>query len=287
MIVVRASGPLATIQDGGRSLLGHLGVGAAGAADPNAFALANRLVGNADGTAAIEVTLGGLTFECIDACVVAMTGAPCPATVSAGPSLGFAAPLAFPAGALVRLAAPPRGLRTYVAVRGGIDVPPVLGSRSFDTLGRLGPPPLQPGDALTIGPDPASPLDTDLAPTREREPIVRLWPGPRLDWFADALGALTSAAWTVRSDSDRVGVRLSGTPLRRARTDELPSEGIVTGAVQVPHDGQPIVMLADHPVTGGYPVVAVADPDDITVLAQARPGTQLRFVTHRGRSSRL
>lgn len=283
MIVVRASGPLSTVQDGGRVQLGQLGVGCAGAADPAAFALANRLVGNAVGVAAIEVTLGGLSFECVGACVVAMTGAPCNATVSGGPTLGFAAPVALPAGATVRLATPSRGVRTYVAIRGGVDVPQVLGSRSYDTLGRIGPPPLQPGDVLAIGPDPGSPLDTDLAPIRDRDAVVRLWPGPRLDWFADALAGLAVVAWTVRTDSDRVGVRLDGPPLRRTRTDELPSEGIVTGAVQVPHDGRPIVMLADHPVTGGYPVVAVADPDDIPVLAQARPGTELRFVTHRAR----
>jgi biotin-dependent carboxylase-like uncharacterized protein len=171
-----------------------------------------------------------------------------------------------------------------VAVRGGIDVPRVLGSRSSDTLGRIGPPRLRPGDVLPVGPDPRTPVPTAVAPVPmiETTPRVRVWPGPRADWFVDALAALVATPWTVRHDSDRVGVRLDGPPLARAHDRELPSEGLVTGAVQVPHDGRPIVMLADHPVTGGYPVVAVVDPADVPLVAQARPGVTVRFVAHRG-----
>lgn len=282
-IVVVAPGPLATIQDGGRVGYRAIGVGEAGAADGAALALANRLVGNEPGAAGIEVTMGGLVIELRALTVIAVTGALTDATVTGGPPLGHDAPAAIPAGARVALGTPRVGLRTYVAVRGGIDVAPVLGSRSHDTLGRLGPAPLGAGDVLVVGPDPRTPIATEVAPVAAVDPTapVRIWPGPRADWFTDSLGALSARAWLVRADSDRVGVRLDGAPLRRARDEELPSEGLVTGAIQVPHDGRPIVMLADHPVTGGYPVVAVVDPADLAIVAQARPGTPLRFTTHR------
>jgi biotin-dependent carboxylase-like uncharacterized protein len=215
--------------------------------------------------------------------MIALTGARTDATVTGGPPLAHHAPTTLPAGARIALATPRTGLRTYLAIRGGIAVPAVLGSRSYDTLGRIGPPPLRAGDVLAVGADPGTPVDTEIAPVRAAAPGVpiRLWPGPRADWFTDALGALAATAWVVGADTDRVGARLDGPPLRRARREELPSEGLVTGALQVPHDGRPIVMLADHPVTGGYPVVAVVDPADLPLVAQARPGTRLRFTPHR------
>jgi biotin-dependent carboxylase-like uncharacterized protein len=282
-VVVLNPGPLATVQDGGRLGCRALGVGVAGAVDAPALALANRLVGNRAGAAAIEITMGGLDVELDTAALIAVTGAIADVTVTGGPAVGHDAPATLPAGARITFGTPPAGLRTYLAIRGGITVPPVLGSRSYDTLGRIGPPPLRAGDVLPIGPDPGTPIDTEVAPIRAVDPRtpIRLWPGPRAEWFADPLDALAANAWLVRADSDRVGVRLEGAPLRRTRDDELPSEGLVTGAVQVPHDGRPIVMLADHPVTGGYPVVAIVEPADLPVVAQARPGTPLRFTTHR------
>ncbi len=278
MIEVIEAGPLATVQDQGRQAWRHLGVGGGGAMDAEALALANRLVGNPSGSAGIEVTLGGLVLLCRDATVLALTGAPCAVAVDGGPAVAMDAPAAVPPGARVALGAPTAGLRTYVAVRGGIDVAPVLGSRSFDTLGRIGPAPLATGDVLPVGPDPATPIEVDVAPGRPAAGPVRLWPGPREDRCIDALDALVSTTWQVRPESDRIGVRLGGPPLRRARDGELPSEGLVTGAVQIPHDGRPIVMMADHPVTGGYPVVAVVDRGDLRILAQARPGDRIRFV---------
>jgi biotin-dependent carboxylase-like uncharacterized protein len=282
-VVVVSPGPLATIQDRGRRGYAALGVGTSGAVDAPALALANRLVGNPLDAAGIEVTMGGLVLELDAPAMVALTGARVEVTVTGGPPLGHDAPSTLPAGVRIALGRPPTGLRTYVAVRGGLAVAPVLGSRSYDTLGRIGPPPLRAGDRLPVGADPGTPIDTEVAPVRTLDAAapIRLWPGPRADWFADSLDVLTAAAWTVRSDSDRVGARLEGPALRRTRADELPSEGLVTGAIQVPHDGRPIVMLADHPVTGGYPVVAVVDPGDLSRVAQARPGAVLRFTTHR------
>jgi allophanate hydrolase subunit 2 len=156
-------------------------------------------------------------------------------------------------------------------------VPPGLGSRSTDRLSGLGPAPLRDGDTLPLGP-PAAPGDRVEEPELPDEPTLRLRPGPRADWFAaGALDLLATGAHTVSVDSDRVGLRLTGPALTRAHERELPSEGLVLGAVQVPADGRPVLFLADHPTTGGYPVIGVVHPEDVPLAAQARPGTRLRF----------
>jgi KipI family sensor histidine kinase inhibitor len=318
-IEVVRPGPLATIQDLGRPGSGHLGVRECGAADADSLRLANQLVGNPDSAAGLEITLGRAMFRCLDPCWLAVTGAP--VTVSGdenpgqaaspgqaadpdqaaspgragGPGrAGFGAAFWVPADGLVRLGAPRAGLRTYVAVRGGIDVPAVLGSRSADLTSGLGPAPLRPGDLLPVGetgPDARGPAR--LAPggpgaravvTSEAQGPVRLTviPGPRDDWFAtDAIELLCRAVYTVSPDSDRAGLRLAGPALPRVSDDELPSEGLVLGALQVPPDGQPILLLADHPVTGGYPVIAVVDSADIGRAAQLRPGQQVWFAAGR------
>jgi biotin-dependent carboxylase-like uncharacterized protein len=168
-------------------------------------------------------------------------------------------------------------LRYYVAVRGGFDVQPVLGSRSFDSLAGLGPR-LQSGDRVVIGEDPQTPLATDLGFRRPLTTTITVSDGPRHDWFTDESWiAFTTQPFVVSPSGNRVGARLTGTALQRREIRELLSEGLVEGAIQVPPDGQPIVMLADHPVTGGYPVIAVVVPDDLPSVVQARPGTALRF----------
>jgi biotin-dependent carboxylase-like uncharacterized protein len=175
---------------------------------------------------------------------------------------------------------PARGLRSYLAVRGGVDLPPVLGSRSSDTLSGLGPSPLAAGDRLPVGSLAGEQPLVDVAPVAPLpdRPVLRVLPGPRRDWLqASAWGELTSQEWAVSADSDRVGLRLTGPRLLRARTDELPSEGLVAGAVQVPPDGGPVLFLADHPVTGGYPVLAVVVTADLPLAAQLRPGDGVRF----------
>jgi biotin-dependent carboxylase-like uncharacterized protein len=283
VLTVLASGPLATVQDRGRVGWAAIGVTRSGAVDAPAAALANRLVGNDPTAAVVEVTAGGLRVRAERTVLVAVTGAPAPVAVDgrAGP---LDAPLTLHPGAQLSLGLPPVGLRSYLAVRGGVDVPEVLGSRSTDTLSGLGPAPLRAGDLLPVGSLAADQPVVDVAAVRHPSAaaVVGVLPGPRRDWLAPAAWtALTSAEWTVTPDSNRVGLRLAGPRLPRERDDELPSEGLVPGALQVPPDGAPVLFLADHPVTGGYPVLAVVPTGDLPAVGQLRPGDTLRFTAAR------
>lgn len=270
MIEILETGPLATIQDAGRPGFAHLGVSRSGAADRAAYALANRLVGNRPGSATVELTLGGLAVRCLDAVTIALTGARCP---GADPNVAFTVS----AGSELRLAAPPVGVRSYLAVRGGIDAPSTLGSRSTDTLSGIGPRPLRDGDRLAVGRASGAVSGFEAVP-RLRPGAIRVLAGPRDELFYPAaLGLLVSATWIVRPDSDRIGVRFDGPALRRRDARELPSEPVVPGALQVPPDGRPILLGPDAPVSGGYPVIAVARSDDLDIAAQLRPGDPVRF----------
>ncbi|MEV7010313.1 biotin-dependent carboxyltransferase family protein [Streptosporangium sp. NPDC051022] len=282
MIEVIAPGPYATVQDLGRPGYAHLGVPHSGAADAPSLRLANRLVGNPEGAAGIELTFGGAALRFVTGAWVAVTGADCPLVVAVrGRSLprGMRAPFWVAAGGELRVAIPAAGLRTYVAVRGGLDTPVVLGSRSTDSLCGLGPPVLRAGAVLPVGPvHDLPPLTVDAAPPAAPPDVLWALPGPRDDWFVPgALAGLCAQPYRVSQDSNRVGVRLNGPRLERARDAELPSEGVVAGAVQVPPDGQPILFLADHPPTGGYPVIAVLTSAALAAAAQLRPGDPVRF----------
>jgi biotin-dependent carboxylase-like uncharacterized protein len=278
-LTVLATGPLATVQDAGRTGWAAIGVPRSGAADRASHELANRLVGNRREAATVEVTAGGLRVRAATTVLVAVTGAPAALTVAGRPA-SLNAPVTLPPGAELALGAPPVGLRSYLAVRGGVDVPPVLGSRSTDSLSGLGPAPLAAGDELPVGRLAAEEPVVDVAPVAAPSPapVLRVLPGPRRDWFAPgAWTALTGTGWTVSADSDRVGLRLTGPRLERTGPGELPSEGLVPGAVQVPPDGAPVLFLADHPLTGGYPVLAVVVSADLPAAAQLRPGDPVRF----------
>jgi biotin-dependent carboxylase-like uncharacterized protein len=172
-------------------------------------------------------------------------------------------------------------MRTYLSVRGGVDVPPVLGSRATDVLAGLGPDLPAPGELLPVGPPPEAFPAVDLAPVPEPadgDLVLEILPGPRDDWFTpDALRVLCAEPYEVTTDSNRVGIRLRGPVLERACEGELASEGMVPGAIQVPPSGQPTLFLADHPLTGGYPVIAVVRSNDVDRAAQARPGQRIRF----------
>lgn len=278
-LLVREGGPLTTVQDLGRAGHRHLGVPAAGAADRGSARLANRLVGNAEDAALLEVTLGGLELEVGEDAFLAVSGAQLPVSLDGRP-IGEDAAFVAPAGSVVWLGQAGRGLRSYVAVRGGIDVPAVLGSRATDTLAHLGPPPLSSGDRLPVGPQPTAEVQHEPVPTRPTDDVVelRLMPGPRDDRLTEAgLHQLFASGWEVTSTSDRTGLRLQGPALERASSEELLSEGMVAGAVQVPPDGKPILFLSNAPTTGGYPVVGVVLDADLALAGQARPGSRVRF----------
>ncbi|WP_152363138.1 biotin-dependent carboxyltransferase family protein [Microlunatus speluncae] len=278
MIIVVAPGPRALLQDLGRPGQAALGVSRSGAADRAASRLANRLIGNPVEAAVIETVLGGLIVEAAAPHWVAITGAARRVIID-GLEQSSHAPIRLPRGARLELPAPETGLCSYLAVRGGFAVEPVLGSRSHDTLAGLGPAPLKADQRLPVG-APAGPWPgVDLASPRPRSGTLRIDPGPRRDWFtAAAWELLITTEWRVGTAVDRVGVRLDGPALPRSRTDELPSEGLIRGAIQVPADGHPLIFGPDHPVTGGYPVIAVVRGADLDATAQLRPGDPLRLV---------
>lgn len=285
LAVVRA-GALTTVQDQGRPGHAHLGVPRSGALDAPAAALVNRLVGNAPDAAVLETTLNGCAVRPRSTVTVAVGGAPCAVTVDGRPA-AWGAPLRVPGGALLDLGPARSGVRSYLAVSGGVAVEPVLGSRSTDLLSGLGPAPLADGTVLPLGPPGRAPARVDVVPhpAPPAELVLRVTLGPRDDWFtAAAVRAFTTHPYTVSTASNRIGLRTEGPTLERAVPGELPSEGMVLGAVQVPPDGRPVVFLADHPTTGGYPVIAVVHPADLPATAQAAPGTPVRFVAVRRRA---
>jgi biotin-dependent carboxylase-like uncharacterized protein len=294
------------VQDLGRPGFGHLGVPRSGAADEASLRLANRLAGNPESAAVLELTLGRAAFRFPAGATVAVTGASAPVTLKTEPDPAdgnaeareapHGAAFEVPPGGEVAIGAPRAGLRCYLAVRGGVDVPPVLGSRSADLRSGLGPAPLRRGDQLPVGAAPESapgpkgePAVGAAAgpgagraapelPAADQPAVLRVIAGPRDDWFAPgALDTLCTGTYAVTPDSDRTGLRLDGPVLPRARDGELPSEGLATGALQVPPGGRPILMLADHPVTGGYPVIAVVVSADVPLAAQLRPGSCITF----------
>lgn len=283
------------LEDLGRPGHAALGVSASGTADRRALRAANRAVGNAPGAAAFELAGGGAVLRFSGPAVVAVAGAPAEATIvrSDGPPLPVehGAATALEDGEELRLGAVTSGLRAVIAVRGGLDLPPALGSHSSDTLAGLGPGdlggrPLRTGDVVPLSGPAAAPYAVDPCPAPAVPlPVpgdtveLRVVLGPREDWFTEAgLRTLVEQEWTVTPRSDRVGVRLEGAvPLERDVAGELPSEGAVTGAIQVPPDGQPVLFLPDHPLTGGYPIIGAVIDRDLDLAGQLPPGVRIRF----------
>ncbi len=296
MTVARVTdpGPLSLVHDLGRPGLAHLGVSASGAFDRAAHRLANRLVGNDENAAALECLLGGLRITVPAGTWFAVTGAWSDAELvvdGVGTAVEPHTPQRAETAAELRLGTVTHGLRSTVALRGGLTVPAVLGSRSRDTLAALGPEPLRAGDVLPLGAEPTTPVPVaDLVPVDPpTDGVVELGvrPGPRHEWFtAEAWRLLTATEWTTSARSDRTGVRLEGPALARVPEligVELASEGMLRGSIQVSPDGAPTVLGPDHPVTGGYPVIAVVVDASLDLLAQLRPGqpVRLRLVTGR------
>jgi KipI family sensor histidine kinase inhibitor len=292
---VVSAGLQSLVQDLGRPGMGNLGVCSSGAVDVPAARQANRLAGNAPGDAVVENLFGALVLRARGDQVLAVTGARVELDIApSGRRPVQDAPFALLDGETLSLGAATSGLRAYVAVRGGIELAAELGSRSTDTMSGLGPAPLEAGSVLPVGNAGSGHVVGASEPSTLRvspgeTAFLRITPGPRDDWFGRAgLDRLTGQDWLSGSASDRIGVRLelpgpgSGgdqpAPLERVRDGELQSEGTVAGALQVPPSGLPVLFLADHPVTGGYPVIAAVVPEDLPVAAQLPPGSTVRFV---------
>ena len=271
-------------QDGGRRGQAKMGVSESGAMDKAAWRNANRLVGNAAQTPALEIACGGFAARAERDLVLAVTGADCALTLNAAHPLPLHQPFAMRAGDVLRFGPARRGVRSYLAVRGVSAPAPVLASTAFDTLAQVGPAPLRAGERIGLDPQ-AKPDSVALSvPLRELPApgeIVTLdiIAGPRTDWFNDsAQRLLTTQVWQVTAQSNRIGLRLAGErALTRSRQQELPSEGTCAGAIQVPASGQPVLFLNDHPLTGGYPVIAAVAPHHLDLAGQIPPGCGIRF----------
>jgi biotin-dependent carboxylase-like uncharacterized protein len=287
-------GPFSTFQDLGRRGRGHQGVARSGAFDQQSHRLANRLVGNDLEAATIEILLGPCEFESTGDVIVSITGTDALPVVgrydtttdvgSRGSWMQIreaSCNVAFVlhAGEYLRIGTPLNGLRTYLSARGGFAVTPVFGSRSYDSLGQIGPSPLRADDLLLIGSSPTADAWFEVVPLRLLiDPIgIPLLLGPRHDWLSEtALASLESLTWTIDPASNRTGIRFAGPPLER-RQGELPSEAMIPGAVQLPPSGLPIVLGPDGGTTGGYPVIGVIPQSGLDSLAQRRPGQEVRF----------
>lgn len=276
------------IQDAGRPGHAALGVSESGAADRTALRDANRAVGN-DVSAAVLESVGGAVLRFHGNGVAVVTGAAGELMLSGAEgrprTIAHGAPFATADGDELELGHPTHGLRYVIGVRGGLAAASALGSRAGDTLAGLGPPPLAAGDVVGIGD--AAERAVDPVPRPRRLPApgdlveLEITLGPRDEWFtASALTTLMAQEWQVTPRSDRVGIRLHGeVPLERAVEGELPSEGAVTGGIQVPADGQPVLFLPDHPLTGGYPVIGAVTDRCLDLAGQLPPGVRVRFRT--------
>jgi KipI family sensor histidine kinase inhibitor len=314
---ISAPGMLALLQDLGRPGYASMGVSSSGALDAVSLREANRLVGNATATACLELTFGGFRMRARGEHVIALTGAPVPLTVTSPAasdgtppftrSVDFGRPFALSTGEELVVGAPTSGIRTYLAVRGGFDLEPVLGSLSTDVLAVLGPDPVVAGMVLPVGTasrgitavtltdtlpetvpgaasdhvhvsDQAASDKASANPANPADVVLDVVLGPRTDWFSpDAVESLCAQSWAVSSRSNRVGLRLEGESLTRVIDAELPSEGTVSGAIQIPPNGQPVLFLADHPLTGGYPVIGSVATYHLPRAGQLPPGARIRF----------
>lgn len=283
MIRVADPGPQTTVQDLGR--LGQLrqGIPPSGPVDVRAFLIANRLVGNADGAAGLECTLVGPRFSAEGPCAIAVTGAEVPVTVN-GETAPTHATLVLKSGDAVRIGAARAGVRAYVAFSGGLDVPLALGSRATFLRGRLGGVDgrsLKRDDVLRLLPA-RIPTPRALSPAAstglEAEPEIRVVLGPDVERFTEeGVAAFLGGPYELLPQSDRMGARLRGAKIAHARGPDIISDGIALGSIQVPGDGQPIVLLVDRQSTGGYTKLATVCSFDIGRIGQVKPGQRVRF----------
>lgn len=283
-LAVVECGPFATIQDFGRFGWQRFGISASGAMDPVAMALANTLVGNDDAMAVIEMALLGATFRAEVPCRIALTGAEGAVSIDGSPAESWRA-YDLPEGAILKIGAARTGMRFYLAVAGGFDLPPVLGSLSTHTRSELGGfegRPLRAGDRLPLARLDAAAGAPLVLPADRRPPAggdIRVVLGPQADAFTEAgLETFLSATYVMSDRADRMGCELDGPVVEHRDGFNIVSDGIMNGSVQVPGHGRPIVLLADRQSTGGYPKIATVIEPDLPRLAQRRPGEPVRFV---------
>ncbi|MBL8561878.1 MAG: 5-oxoprolinase/urea amidolyase family protein [Gemmobacter sp.] len=272
-----------TVQDTGRPGRAAQGVARSGAMDPGALRRANRMAGNPPKAAALELTLGPIRLTVDQPVELALAGAIGTAVIEGSPAtvIDIRRPFALDAGEVLALTPPAAGMRGYLARRGGFVAPRILGSAARDTLAALGPEALVAGDVIGLDTQPAGPVTesppTDSLPAPGDVVTLPVTLGPRTDWFpADQVALFLSQTWEVTPEASRTGLRLGGQALSRPLR-ELPSEGTAPGAIQIPHSGLPVLFLADHPLTGGYPVIATLLPEALTLAGQLPPGARIRF----------
>ena len=283
-IIIQHPGLLTTVQDEGRFGYAQFGVTPSGPMDVESFNIANLLVGNAPGESALEATFLGPTFSVTEDTVIAVTGADMSPTLN-GEDISMYRAVVVPAGSTVKLQAAKNGSRTYVAFRGGLDVPEVMGSRATSIqnhIGGLNGGKLATGDEIPIRPAAALPNASSRFVRynirRKRENIVRVVLGPQDDYFTEeGLSDFLGTPYTVSKDFDRMGCRLDGKPIKHKADGNIISDGIMNGSIQVPSTGLPIIMLAEHQSTGGYTKIANVISVDLPVIGQCCPGDIIRF----------
>ena len=283
MIRILEPGPQTTVQDLGRPGRLRYGIPPSGPIDRTAFVVANRLVGNADGAAGLECTVMGPRFEAETPCAIAVTGAEMPVTVNGGQAPAWQTLILKP-GDVVKLGAARTGVRAYVVFSGGLDVPPVLGSRATylrGRLGGLGGRALGKNDRLMLFPASLPPIRRAAASAiadLSVPPEIRVVLGPQADRFTDdGIAAFLGGEYEMLPQSDRMGARLKGPRIAHTRGHDIISDGIALGSIQVPGDGQPIALLVDRQSTGGYTKLATVCSFDIGRLGQVKPGQRLHF----------
>ena len=287
MIEVIKPGLFTTIQDQGRWGYQSYGVGIAGALDPFALSAANLLVGNPEGAAGLEITLQGPSLKFHREAAVAIAGADLDPKLE-GQSIPDWACILVPSGSTLSFKGRKSGVRAYLAVSGGIDVPQVMGSRSTYLLGKFGGlegRALRAQDLLPIGISSGNGRDFvgrslpgELRPSYHKNPTLRVVMGPFDEFFSEeGKKTFLSTPYSITPQSDRMGYRLRGTPVPRHKKEELITCGLANGTIQVPPDGQPILLLVDRQTIGGYPIIATLIHADLPLVAQSAPGDQLRF----------
>ncbi|MBD2797439.1 5-oxoprolinase/urea amidolyase family protein [Xenorhabdus sp. 18] len=276
-------------QDLGRVGQAKSGISESGAMDKSALRSANRMVGNASDQVCLEIVQGGFKAVAHGQMLIAITGAPCPIAIKTPSGEIFYVntyqPIDLNEGDEISLGRPVAGMRSYLSVRGGFTVPAILSSHSFDTLSHIGPAPLKVNDKVAIGATShcaaisVSETPAFAMPNQDEIVVLDILFGPRTDWFTQAsIDLLSKQVWQVTPQSNRIGLRLNGEcSLSRIKPQELPSEGTCAGAIQIPASGQPVLFLADHPLTGGYPVIASIADYHLDLAGQIPVNAKIRF----------